>query len=43
MNINEARKTKKSIWKREVKAKIKKKMQQMLTDDLKEKIKARTT
>lgn len=25
MNINEARKTKKSIWKREVKAKIKKK------------------
>ena len=33
---------KKSTWKREVKTKIKEKIQQRLTDDLKEKSKART-
>ena len=42
MNIDQARKMKKSTWNREVKTKIKKKIQQRLTDSLKEKTKART-
>ena len=42
MNIDQAVKMKKSTWKREAKPKIKKKIQQRLIDDLKEKTKART-
>ena len=42
MNIDQAGKIKISTWKREVKTKIKKKIQQRLTDDLKENAKART-
>ena len=42
MSIDQAVKMKKSTWKREVKTKIKKKIQQRLTDDLQEKTKART-
>ena len=34
-SIDQVRKMKKSIWQREVKTRIKKKIQQMLTDDLK--------
>ena len=42
MNIDQAEKMKKSTWKREVKTKIKGKIQQKLADDLKGKFKART-
>ena len=42
MNIDQAVKMKKSTWKRDVKTKIKKEIQQRLTDDLKEKTRART-
>ena len=42
MNIDQAEKMKKSTWKREVKTKIKEKIQQRLIDDLKEKCKAIT-
>ena len=42
MSIDQAVEMKKSTWKREVKTKLKKKIQQRLTDDLKEKTIART-
>ena len=41
MNIDQAGKMKKSTWKIKVKTRIKKKIQQILIDDLKEKNKAR--
>ena len=42
MNIDQAEKMKNSTWKKDVKTKIKEKIQQRLTYDLKEKCKART-
>ena len=42
MSIDQAVEMKKSTWKRKVKTKLKKKIQQRLTDDLKEKTIART-